>query len=58
MLDATGHFATICDHGMGHEIPLDAAPSIATFFKENPFGAWPSPYVSGLPASFPAYCAR
>ena len=58
MLDADGHFTTICDHGMGHEIPLDAAPSVAMFFAANPFGAWPSPYkASGLPASFPTYCA-
>lgn len=57
-LVADGHFAALCDHGQGHEIPLDAAPSIATFFTANGFGAWPSPYASGLPASFPAYCAR
>jgi hypothetical protein len=27
------------------------------FFAANGFGAWPSPYASGLPASFPSYCA-
>jgi len=32
MLEADGHFAAICDHGMGHAIPLDAAPSVAAFF--------------------------
>ena len=58
MLTATGHFAAICDHGLGHEIPLDAAPSVVTFFAANPYGAWPSPYASGLPSSFPAYCPR
>ncbi|MCX5746194.1 MAG: hypothetical protein NT062_27265 [Proteobacteria bacterium] len=57
-LDASGHFAAICDHGHGHEIPLDAAASVATFFTANGFGAWPSPYASGLPGSFPTYCAR
>jgi poly(3-hydroxybutyrate) depolymerase len=56
-LTSAGHFAAICDHGMGHSIPLDAAPSVATFFTANGFGAWPSPYTSGLPASFPSYCA-
>jgi predicted esterase len=56
-LTSSGHFAAICDHGMGHSIPLDAAPSVATFFTANGFGAWPSPYTSGLPASFPSYCA-
>jgi hypothetical protein len=57
MLTSTGHFAAICDHNMGHSIPLDAAPSVAEFFAANGFGAWPSPYASGLPASFPAYCS-
>ena len=57
-LTAAGHFAALCDHGMGHAIPLDAAPSVAMFFAANGFGAWPSPYASGLPASFPSYCAR
>jgi hypothetical protein len=57
MLDADGHFTAICDHNMGHSIPLDAAPSVAMFFTANPWGAWPSPYkTSGLPASFPSYC--
>lgn len=58
MLESSGHFAAICDHGLGHEIPLDAAPSVAKFFRDNPYGAWPSPYEGGLPASFPSYCAR
>jgi hypothetical protein len=42
---------------MDHNIPLDAAPSVALFFTANAFGAWPSPYEAGLPASFPAYCS-
>ncbi len=57
-LTSAGHFAAICDHGKGHKIPLDAAPSVATFFTANGFGVWPSPYASGLPATFPTYCAR
>jgi predicted esterase len=57
LLLASGHFAAVCDHGMGHKIPLDAAPSVVMFFADNAFGAWPSPYAEGLPASFPAYCA-
>ncbi|MCW5803035.1 MAG: hypothetical protein KIT31_11670 [Deltaproteobacteria bacterium] len=57
-LVAAGHFAASCDHGKGHNIPLDAAPSVAAFFTANGFGAWPSPYASGLPATFPSYCAR
>ncbi len=55
-LAAAGHFVALCDHGRGHAIPLDAAPSVAEFFTANPYGAWPSPFAAGLPASFPAYC--
>ena len=56
-LQTAGHFAAICNHGKGHSIPLDAAPSVAMFFTANGFGAWPSPYASGLPPSFPTYCS-
>ncbi|MEZ4402174.1 MAG: hypothetical protein R3B06_19260 [Kofleriaceae bacterium] len=59
LLTAEGHYAELCNHNMGHMIPRDAAPSVAQFFADNGFGDWPSPYVAnGLPASFPAYCAR
>jgi predicted esterase len=57
MLDADGHYTAICDHDMGHSIPVDAAPSVAQFFADNAFGQWPSPYqASGLPSGFPSYC--
>jgi poly(3-hydroxybutyrate) depolymerase len=55
-LTGDGHFAAICDHGMGHAIPTAAAPSVALFFQANGFGVSPSPYANGLPASFPSYC--
>jgi len=55
-LKGSGHFAAICDHGGGHVIPTDAAPSVALFFQANGFGVSPSPYVNGLPSSFPGYC--
>ena len=55
-LQGTGHFAAICDHGMGHNIPVAAAPSVALFFQANGFGVSPSPYAAGLPSSFPSYC--
>lgn len=59
MLSASGHYAAICEHGHGHEIPLDAAASVIEFFAANPYGAWPSPYAAtGLPDSFPPYCQR
>jgi hypothetical protein len=57
-LVGSGHFAALCDHGHGHEIPQDAAPSVGAFFAANPFGAWPSPYANGLPSTFPTYCGR
>jgi hypothetical protein len=56
-LDADGHYTALCDHNMGHSIPVDAAPSVAKFFSDNAFGQWPSPYqASGLPSGFPSYC--
>ena len=59
LLTADGHYAALCNHGNGHAIPRDAAPSAAQFFADNPYGAWPSPYAAaGLPTSFPTYCAR
>lgn len=59
LLTEAGHFNTLCNHGNGHSIPLDAAPSARQFFADNGFGDWPSPYAAGgLPASFPSYCAR
>jgi predicted esterase len=57
MLDADGHYTALCDHNMGHSIPVDAAPSVVKFFADNAFGQWPSPYqASGLPSGFPTYC--
>jgi predicted esterase len=57
MLDADGHYTAICDHNMGHSIPVDAAPSVVKFFADNGFGQWPSPYQAhGLPGGFPTYC--
>ena len=51
------HFAAICNHGRGHTIPTDARTSVRDFFAAHPFGAQPSPYAAGLPATFPSYCA-
>ena len=57
MLTANGHFAALCEHANGHEIPRDAAPSVYEMFRAHPYGV-SSPYASGLPASFPTYCDR
>ena len=56
MLTGNDRFAALCDHGGGHNIPLDAAPSVVEFFAAHPFGTSPSPYADGLPGSFPSYC--
>ncbi|HEY8088606.1 MAG TPA: hypothetical protein VIF09_12195 [Polyangiaceae bacterium] len=55
-LKGAGQFSAICNHGGGHSIPTDAAPSIWAFFQANGFGVYPSPYVKGLPSGFPSYC--
>lgn len=56
-LTNAGHFAVLCNHGMGHRIPM-AQPSVARFFQDHPFGVTPAPYAGGLPQGFPAYCSR
>lgn len=56
-LNDLGHFSFLCNHGLGHKIPTDARDSVWRFFQDHPFGTVPSPYKSGLPATFPSYCA-
>ena len=56
-LRANDRFAALCDHGGGHDIPLDAGPSVVAFFAAHPFGTSPSPYADGLPATFLEYCS-
>jgi len=51
-----GHFAFICNHGNGHNIPYAATGSVWQFFQDHPWGTDPSPYESGLPSGFPSYC--
>lgn len=55
---AKGHFAFICDHGMGHTIPkMDGIQeAIGQFFMDHPYGTEPSPYADALPGSFPSWC--
>jgi hypothetical protein len=56
-LKGDGHFAFLCNHGLGHSIPMDAAPSVWAFFQAHAYGTNPSPYAGGLPSGFPSYCA-
>lgn len=51
-----GHFAAICDHGLGHRIPTDARESVWRFFSKHPYGSVPSPWADGLPEGFYAPC--
>jgi hypothetical protein len=57
VLDARGHYAAICNTGMGHTIPRDARGSVWRFFQDHPYGV-ASPYREGLPEGFHASCAN
>jgi hypothetical protein len=56
-LAATGRFSFVCNHGLGHKVPLDARPAVMRFLEDHPFGTAPSPYAVGLPDGTPAYCS-
>jgi predicted esterase len=56
-LDANGQFSVLCDHGMGHIVPVEAAKAGWRFLQDHPYGTVPSPYENGLPDAFPAYCS-
>jgi hypothetical protein len=56
-LTMKGHFAFLCNHDMGHTIPIGISATTWQFFQDHPYGTDPSPYVDALPASFPDYCA-
>lgn len=53
---AGGHFAFVCDHGMGHTVPAAARESAWAFLEAHAYGAQPPPYAAGLPAGFYAPC--
>ncbi len=67
-LNGLGHDAIICNHdigqysqpGEGHTVPFGAnhlePTDVVTFFKDHPKPIVGSPYSSGLPAGWPAYC--
>ena len=50
-------FVLLCDHGGGHSVPADAQQSVWRSFTDHPYGTQPSPYASGIPDGFVAYCA-
>ncbi len=55
-LQEAGQFSILCDHGMGHTVPLEARPSMIDFLLAHPFGTNPSPYAKAMPPEYPAYC--
>jgi len=59
-LRARGAYATICNHGLGHDIPKGQGEQAAIwqFFVDHPFGTQPSPYAAGPPVGFPPYCVQ
>jgi hypothetical protein len=57
-LEAAGRFALICDHGLGHRIPVAAAAGVWRFLQDHPLGRTPPPYAAGLPPEIPDYCSR
>ncbi len=57
LIVGAGGFAVDCNHMMGHCLaPEDLRLAAWEFMKAHPFGRAPSPYVNGLPESFPSYC--
>lgn len=56
-LVAKGGFAINCDHAGEHcANPPELTAAMWQLLKDHTFATTTSPYVAGLPASFPAYC--
>jgi EGF domain/EGF-like domain len=57
-MSAFGGFALECNHGGGFcNAPAELKLAAWQFMKDHPFGLAESPYASGLPSGFPAYCS-
>lgn len=56
-LALAGHFAFICDHGLGHTVPETGIASAWRFLLDHPFGERPDPYSTAFPEGFPSYCS-
>ena len=55
-LTNAGQFSIMCNHGLGHTVPIDARWTMIDFLLAHPFGTDPSPYAQALPPDYPAYC--
>lgn len=56
-LDGDGSFVVGCDHGLGHTLDPSFWPWVLQFLVDHPRDLASEPYVGGLPAVFPDYCA-
>jgi hypothetical protein len=57
-MKSAGGFVVNCNHGGGHcQAPAALYAAGWEFMKAHPFGVSPEPFASGVPASFPSYCA-
>ena len=56
-LDANGQFSIMCNHGMGHLVPVDGAVAGWHFMQDHPYGTTPEPYAKKLPDFLPSYCS-
>jgi predicted esterase len=57
-LKTASHFAMLCDHGGGHNIPAKLVPGVFKFFQDHPFGRNPSPYAGAIPAGIAPPCVE
>jgi predicted esterase len=57
VIQQSGHFGFICDHGMRHTVPGAARASAWQFLRDHPYGAQPATYANGIPDGFYEPCA-
>lgn len=51
-----GHWAALCNHGLGHTIPPGGPAAVTQFLLDHPFRVQPEPYLASRPSVFPSYC--
>lgn len=56
-LDWNEQFSILCNHGMGHMVPVEGAKAGWHFLQDHPYGTVPSPYKQALPEFLPDYCS-
>ncbi len=53
-----GHIVVLCDHSLGHSVPMDGATWDAIFMFAHQWGDPSSPFADSLSTDFPRYCTR